>query len=269
MILQHAKKKIHDATNHDTVLTGDHDTIATTTGIYPHVENSNSNSNSNNNTIGGEKQQHITGLLLNRRGDGETSFLKFCCDAGKAVLSEKETIVDDLVRVATVLANLGKAGESTSTTTTTTAAGVVLELLAMTLISTRQATTSTDGNILVLCPNDNIAPLTIVNGRIPTLPLSIDEADLAIFKLTGAIRSLERRIESLSTQMETSKRQAVQAKRAGNERKALQYLKRRQIVSNELDNCSGSLYNLETTLHSLDRARNNAQVMNAYRMMNA
>jgi len=138
-----------------------------------------------------------------------------------------------------------------------------LEFLIQTLISTQQATLSSDGMLLVLCPFTEVTITISTNDD-----LVIDEVDLAIYQLTSTITKLELRIDTLTCQQAKTKQALLMANRKNNKSKALILLKQYKLLENEVDLTTKLLYNVETSLCTLERARSNVQVYNAYEMMN-
>ena len=191
-----------------------------------------------------------SGLILSRHGHDESSFLLICREAGLELEAGDGDGDDDSNSVARVLQKLK--------------AGTALEILIAALLATNKARLSCDGDIIVLYP----FAVTNVTDLDDAASHTVNDADIAIFKISSAIKALERRIERLGKQADEAHAKALAAKRAGNTKVALLHLKRRQICLKEVENCSGSLLNLDGGLHSIKRAKNDAEVLKTFELVN-
>ena len=212
-----------------------------------------------------------TGIILKRWGDenDKNSFLSFCHKAGRKEGSfndnNNNTTENSIPSLYYQNYRNGIANILTNLTI-----GTSLDLLLMILIETSHAILSSDQDLVILCNNPGSSMYNI-NSNISTEPstnLIINEVDIAIFKLSSTIQSIEARMENLSIKAQTIQQQALSSKRNGNTKTALMHMKRRQLLVQEIDRCSSSILNLESGLHSLKRARSDVQVVKAYEMIN-
>lgn len=223
-------------------------------------------------TTNQQQQTQRRGVLLNRWGDDKLSFLSFCLDTANA------TITTSSNKERHESMNLSHSTEKIGNILSHITHGTTLELILMILIETNNAILSSDGNIVAL-----LFPSSSSFSYIPEYYHidKVHDVDIAIFKLNSTISSLEKRIESLTNQADKMKQCALQSKRQqqkqlhsnnnkndNHNKVALMYMKRRQIYLNEIEKCSSSLLNVESGLHSLKRARNDAQLIKVYEMMN-
>ena len=192
--------------------------------------------------------RNATGLILERFGDGPLSFLTFCREVGADVESRSE-IDAEHVAVARVLQKI--------------ASEMPLEILCSVLLMTNKARLSSDEGIMIIYPS---AAMSITTELASVQ--KVNEVDIAIFKISTLIKRLERRVEKLGKQAEEAHKKAYEAKKAGNTKVALLHLKRRQVYLKEIDNCSSSLLNLDGGFHSIKRAKNDAEVLKTYSLMN-
>jgi hypothetical protein len=206
----------------------------------------------------------MQGLMLERNGCGNLSFLKFCQNAH---ISSHALLPSSSSKAAS---SISEYRETIANTLSRLKTGATVEIMLNTLVETNNATLFSDGNIVVLY---DCHPTTTTTAHSET-KVHINDVDVATFKLNCTIQSLEKRIESLTHQAETMKKRALLAKNQlssssnSNNKSALMYMKRRQLYMNEIDRCSTSILNLESGLHSLKRARSDVQVIKAYEMMN-
>ncbi len=195
-------------------------------------------------------QNDVQGIILKRWGEDDHSFLTFCQKAGSSnsdslPLQRNYTNAKD--DICQMLLNLTM--------------GTSLDLLLRILIESNHAILSPDEDLVILYPRSSY--------NIPlTTKFIVNDVDIAIFKLSSTVQSIEKRIQSLSAKSDTIKQNALSSKQNGDTKMALMHMKRRQLVVNEIDRCSTSLLNLESGLHSLKRARSDVQVLKAYEMMN-
>ncbi len=205
----------------------------------------------------GSSKSVMNGIILNRTGDGKLSFLVFCHEAGLAATSysslEQLSLHHSICDVGRILENISL--------------GTSLELLLLTLLETNNAIVSTNGGTIVLIPSSSPSYHSDVVKEKDSY--AVNDVDIAAFKLSSTIQSLDRRINSLSDQSEALKKRALSSKQAGNTNIAIMHMKRRQILVNEIDRCSSSLLNLEAGLHSLKRAHSDVQILKAYDLMNS
>ena len=223
-------------------------------------------------TTNHQQQTQRRGILLNRWGDDKLSFLSFCLDTANATITKSPN------KERYEIMNLSHSTEKIGNILSHITHGTTLELILMILIETNNAILSSDGNIVALLfPSSSSFSFIPEHYHID----KVHDVDIAIFKLNSTISSLERRIESLTNQADKMKQFALQSKRqqqkqhpSNNNKKdnhtkvALMYMKRRQIFLNEIEKCSSSLLNVENGLHSLKRARHDAQLIKVYEMMN-
>jgi len=112
---------------------------------------------------------------------------------------------------------------------------------------------SCDGVSIVLYP------LAVTNVTdVESSSHTVNDVDIAILKI-----SLQSRLQTDEAHVK-----ALAAKRAGNMKVALVHLKRRQICMKEVEKCSGSLLNLDGGLHSIKRAKNDAEVLKTFELVN-
>jgi len=194
----------------------------------------------------------LDGIILNKIGDGKMSFLVFCHEAGRAARLYSP---EDLL--------LHHSNENVGRILENIILGPSLEVLLLTLVETNNAILSSQGDSVVLIPP--LFQRVLGEGKNSYI---VNDVDIAAFKLTSTIQSLEKRIDLLTDQSKAMKKRALSSKQAGNTNIAIIHMKRRQILINEIDRCSASLLNLETGLHSLKRAHSDAQIVKAYEMMN-
>ena len=176
------------------------------------------------------------GLVLNRKSNDETSFLAFCRSAEE--LSESGERRHILSRMEV---------------------GFALDLLMLTMFHTRQATLSSDGSLIVVHPHDSLI------GAFQEFVLN--EIHMALFKLCSTKKMMETRINKLTAQADDLKEQALKQKKMGNKKLALTYLKRKQVIMNEVDLCSSSLLNLETAYIALDRSGTDIELFKIYELI--
>ena len=185
-----------------------------------------------------------TRLLLKRFGGGAHSFQELCHAAGceaaaKAGGTDRR---DDKADYGPALSQLRPAD---------------IDLLALTLLSSGHAAISKDGDIIALYP------VTSTRGA---TDLTVDEADVAMFRLRNSIEAVEGRTESLAQQARDAGDRAVRAKRDGAKSLAAVQMRRRKLFLDEADRCSGTLLNLEAAAQGLRRARDDAKVLECYEM---
>lgn len=257
VVLHHIKQKIKSLTvkesDGDVVLDTYEQLITVSTSIGSDKRSSKRSSSS------------VQGILLNRWGDGEMSFLTFCHEAASATKESKSKTIailsteqqqqqqqqhsHPIENICNILSNM--------------TTGTSLEIILRTLMETNNAILCRDGDIIALFPTFN----HVVFKQDVEKP-TVNDADVAIFKINSTLQSIEKRIESLTHQSETMKQRALSAKQSDNMKLALMHMKRRQILVNEIDRSSNSLLSVEGVLHSLKRARNDVQLLKAYEMMN-
>ena len=194
------------------------------------------------------------GILLNRRGNDTKSFLHFCRQVLEAGHSTTTSNMNTPLGVKKILSNL--------------TTGFGLELLMMILIQTNSASLSPDGTVLCLFQPQTFTTTTTNTDNQQSHHSPLHEADIAEFKLVIAIESLERRIDTLTTKAQDYANQALSAKQSNQTKVAVLHMKRRMILLSEIETSSSSLLNLETTLHSVQRARNDAQVLKTFEVVN-
>ena len=223
----------------------------------------------------GSMNESVQGILLNRWGDGHMSFLKFCHNVKNSILqqtnTEKSNSADSsLSPTSSSLPTTNYPIEKIASILSNISLGISLEIIIMTLIETNNAILCSNGDVIVLFPTfyHILKGHSVANEEDIEKP-TVNDVDVAVFKLNSTIQSIEKRIDTLTHHSEVMKQRALSAKQKNNNVKvALMYMKRRQIIMNEIDRCSNSLLNLEGGLHSLERARSDAQVLKAYEMVN-
>jgi len=193
--------------------------------------------------------QGLSGIILNRYGDKPCSFPSLCREAGNRLKERSELGTRDGA-LAGILLNLRQ--------------GPVLEIILSCLLQTNKAKLSVDEDAVIVCPMA-ITSRTMVEE----CKIAVNEVDIAIFKISSAITTLERRTEKLENQANEAQKKALGAKQMGNIKLALLYMKRRQMFLKEIENCSGSMLNLDSGLNSIQRARNDAEVLKTYELMNS
>lgn len=189
-------------------------------------------------TTGGDEPNNVpsNGILLDRYGIGPRSFLQICRNAG----TEKSTILQHLSH------------------------GPALEIILHMLLATNKAKLTPDENIII------IFPTYITKDSLSSNQIQIEgnETDIAIFKLTHAIQSLEKRIEVLSTRSTDAQKKALECKnKSKNVKLALIHMKRHKAFIKEIENCAGILLNLENGLNSIRRAKNDVETIAVYELM--
>ena len=213
----------------------------------------------------------VPGLILNRYGDDALSFCSFCHEVGSDLERQNDLFIESKL-------NDYETASSDPTTTMAIARilqrianGTAVEILVQTLLTTLKAQFSSDEDILILYPSAKpiVDLASSAQSQSRTNAEQVQEVDIAIFKISNAIQTLERRMERMQTQADGAYRKALIAKQGNNTKVALLHLKRRQAYLKEIENCSGSLLNLEGGLHTIQRAKNDSEVLKTYKLMNA
>jgi|AntRauTorckE5430_2_1112549.scaffolds.fasta_scaffold00905_1 hypothetical protein len=192
--------------------------------------------------------QTVSGIILDRYGDKPCSFPSLCREAGYILEQKSQTGSKDEA-LAGILQNLRQ--------------GPGLEIILSCLLQSNKAKLSSNDHVVVLFPMANLKE-TIIEG----CNFEVNEVDIAIFKITSAIVALERRTEVLGKRADEAQRKALAAKQAGNTNLALMHMKRRKMLLKEIENCSGSVLNLDGGLNSIQRAKSDAEVLKTYELMN-
>ena len=198
-----------------------------------------------------------SGLILNRYGDKPCSFLSLCRDAGTGLKTRSRSELgtrEVALAVADLLLNLRQ--------------GPALEIILSCLLQTNKAKLSSDEDVVIVYPMSMMSRTMTMTVE-EECKITVNQVDIAIFKISSAIKALERRTEVLEKQANEAQRKALAAKQMGNIKLALLCMKRRQMYLKEMENCSGSLLNLDSGLNSIQRARNDAEVLKTYELMNS
>ncbi len=254
---------------------GDHDGLTTTTSSSSSMQEKAGTGIDSTSTV-------TTGLILNRYGDDVLSFCSFCHEVGSNLLQKLQQKDDSTDCNPTDDPDLDPAAKKAVArllqrlTPDTTA----LEILVQTLLTTFKAKLFSRYDILILYPSAK--PITdlgllVTTRRNNTAEIGdqdennkVEEVDIAVFKISNAIQTLERRMGRLQSQADSAYHKALQAKQQSkNTNTALLHLKRRQQYLHEIEKCSGSILNLEGGLHTIQRAKNDVEVMKTYQLMNA
>jgi len=194
-------------------------------------------------------RQTVSGIILDRYGDKTSSFLSLCREAGKALKHGSETRSKDEA-LAVILQNLKH--------------GPGLEIILACLLQTNKAKLSPTHDVIV------IFPMASVNESVvEACKIELNDVDISIFKISSAIKALEKRTEVLEMRANEAQRKALSAKQMGNTKLALMHMKRRQMCLKEIDSCSGSILNLDGGLNSIQRAKSDAEVLKTYELMNS
>ena len=223
----------------------------------------------------------ISGILLYRWGDSKLSFHSFCKQAGTSMLSRLRNDKDATKPMPSLfISSMHYPVEKVASILVYLSLGTSSDLMLAALVETKNAVVCAGGDIVALYPTHEMNNNILDVPSLSLLPssssnhqnaITVHDADIAVFKLCTAIQSLELRIESLTHQAEKMKDLALtakQKKQSTNTSSALMYMKRNQIIMNEIDKSYASLLNLESGLQNLKRARSDAQVVKAYEVMN-
>uniref|UniRef100_A0A7S3VA48 Charged multivesicular body protein 7 n=1 Tax=Chaetoceros debilis TaxID=122233 RepID=A0A7S3VA48_9STRA len=200
-------------------------------------------------------------MFFNRFGgiDDPYSFLSFCHEAAESIDENEDTdrdtdtssvLLPGYHRIASILKSLSD--------------GKSVEIIIAAFIATKKAqfsSTSSKDDTLILIPGKEVLA---VDGNQIEKSLEIDAA---IFKLATSIKSMERRMNNLEKQSDEARRRALRAKQDGNKRLALMFLQRHKLYAKEIDRCSTTLLNLDQGIHSLKRARSDAEVLKTYELV--
>lgn len=180
--------------------------------------------------------KQYSGIFLYRHGYDRRSFYQFCKDC-----SEHRS-------------NSGAIKALKSTT--------AVDLMLALLIETKKAILTKDEHIVILLPN------TTLSADLSDCENKVSEATLCVFKIGETIQMIEHNIDKLGRQADDMRLKALHAKRVGNTKYALLYMKRWKDCTNEIERSSSLLLNLDSSFNTLKRAMNDKEIFSTYELMN-
>ena len=195
-------------------------------------------------TLSGHEQHgSVERIMLYKNGWGACSFGSFCKKAGRYYTPNQSTEAssyekEKLKRLGKMLADITERE---------------VDLLASTLTKSNYA----------IIENDII---TVFPGGIPA-DFEPCQSDHALFQIHVTKITIQCRMTRLEQDANAAKQNAVRAQRNNMTKLALVHMRRRKAALEELDRCASILTNLDASEIRLERAKNDVQVVQSYKLL--
>mmetsp|Transcript_21981 Transcript_21981/g.53189 ORF Transcript_21981/g.53189 Transcript_21981/m.53189 type:complete len:665 (+) Transcript_21981:75-2069(+) len=200
-------------------------------------------------TLGSSARGDMGRIMLYRKGWGACSLGSFCRKAGRHYATNQQEAASYMdgeksMRYGKIISDISERE---------------VDLLASTLSESKYALIEKD--IITLFPggimasdDDDLRPC---------------QSDRALFQIHVTKLAIQDRMTRLEIDANEAKRSAVTTRRTGSNKLALAHMRRRKAAIEELERCASVLANLDAGELRLERARDDAQIVQSYALLGA